>query len=134
MKIYILSLAFVLLTIIGVSGQRSDDTPLIFFGKVEKMGDVIPRDSGGHVVYQLIKLRIGKICEGSYKGSQIIVDFIKLEPNDLKDFGLGDWVFVNTSRAKSIDVRYDSPGIRKPSDIVDDFYIGTSIRHQKSCN
>ena len=105
-----------------VKGDR-----LIFEGKVLAIGPSPGYGSGGVQAYQLVKYHVNHVCEGNYAESEILVDHLLLDPNELKDLKVGDNVCVGVTRAEEINSRWNDGALRHVSDKVKMYYVALDV-------
>jgi hypothetical protein len=64
------------------------------------------------------------ICQGKYKGKEIVVDHLVLSGHEFENINIGDRVSVTVQVSDKVLARYDADGIRNSSDTVEMFYVG----------
>lgn len=99
------------------------DGHMIFSGEVIEIGPSPGFGSGGVRAYQLVKYRVLDVCEGSFKGQEIIADHLILDPRELGNLKIGQRACVGVKKTKEIAPRYDDEKIRKSTDHVETFHI-----------
>jgi len=99
------------------------DGHMIFSGEVIEIGPSPGFGSGGVRAYQLVKYRVLDVCEGSFKGQEIIADHLILDPRELDNLKIGQRACVGVKKTREIAPRYDDEKIRKSTDHVETFYI-----------
>lgn len=100
---------------------------IVFQGRLIKVDRSLREKSGQNLVYRLAKYKVEQVCEGEYTDSEIVVDHMVLTGRELKGLKVGDRVCVTVEKKKNITVRFNAPGIREPSDIVDMFYRAQNL-------
>jgi hypothetical protein len=56
--------------------------------------------------------RINHICEGDYDGTEIVVDNLLLNPDELKDLKIGDVACVGVAKVKDVNSRWNDGQLR----------------------
>lgn len=78
--------------------------------------------SGRVAVYRLGKYRVDKVCKGKYDGSEIVVDHLVFTGKEFDGIKVNARVCVTAKITNKILARWNSEGIRSPSDDVKIFY------------
>jgi hypothetical protein len=132
----LLPLIFCLNVQVGAQNPSVED--IVFEGIVERIAPDSGVVSGNLAVYRLSQYRVRQVCKGRYRGSRIVVDHLILTGKELEEIKVGDQVCVSVKRSNKILARFNSNGIRRPTERVNIFYIAgkvdvTSISDCRCC-
>ena len=117
--------------------ENPPDTQIVFQGTVLKLAPDPGTGSGSAlVVYQLARYRVDRVCRGSYSEKEITVDHLILSGKELEGVKVGDRLCVTVEKRPKVFNRWNSPGIREESDVVEMFYLGGEAKPsgQPDCN
>jgi hypothetical protein len=100
---------------------------VVFEGTVLQVGPAPSRISGRLAVYQLVKYRVDRICQGAYSEKEMVVDHLILYRNQLRGLRIGQRVCIGVNKSAEVFERNNVKGIRSPTEAVNTFYIGGQV-------
>lgn len=134
LKLFLMSLSLLVLScsVLGKTSTR-DEELLIFEGTVIKVGELPAMSCGVMAVYQLARYRVDRVLVGNYKAAEITVDHLACKRDVLEGISSSDKVIVVINRNKTVLQRWNTVGIRSPSDVVKTFYVAERVARPSSC-
>ena len=109
------------------TSELSKRDRLVIEGRIIAIGPSPGYGSGGVLAYQLVKYHVNHICEGDYKGEEILVDHLLSAADDLKDLKVGDTVCIGVTKSKQMTSLWIDGVLRHESDKAEAYYIALDV-------